>query len=535
MSNQFVRGSEWRRWDLHVHTASSYDSHYKGQESDQLLCDALAKNEIAAVAITDHFLIDHERISSLRTLAPNITFFPGVELRTDKGSRNGNLHIILIFSEEKDLRTLSADFDAIMIREKAKESSSNDRIYWTFEDVIDFAKKQQALISIHAGKKSNGVDREILNGLAVNEAIKEEIARNIDFFEVGKFSDVAEYDINIFSVIDVKPVILCSDCHDQKYLLDYKEWQDEKMKIEGDITTENTIAFFESELEYIKDKLEISYEDLCSKREKKVSELFEIKQKLVSIYTDIYNPIEAEISKLVNALEDRIVFDAEIQLLRSDLAEFLLENINKNYAGIFKGKIESQSKMNKLIQQTEFGKIDSILKFINSVMQVVYEDIDASSRKIVDKKVFYDQLCAIDYIGVAFSLKVGNLDLKELSPGERGIVLLIFYLALSKNSIPIIIDQPEDNLDNQSVYSKLVPCICAAKKKRQVVIVTHNPNIAIACDAEQIIYCDIEKSTNFIKYESGAIEDGVMKKHVIDVLEGTMPAFDLRKRKYLLH
>ena len=127
---------------------------------------------------------------------------------------------------------------------------------------------------------------------------------------------------------------------------------------------------------------------------------------------------------------------------------------------------------------------------------------------------------------------MGNRDLSELSPGERGIVLLIFYLALSKNKMPIIIDQPEDNLDNQSVYSKLVPCICKAKQKRQVIIVTHNPNIAVACDAEQIIYCNMDKNSFSISYEAGAIEDPIIMNRVIDVLEGTMPAFDLRRKKY---
>ena len=129
-------------------------------------------------------------------------------------------------------------------------------------------------------------------------------------------------------------------------------------------------------------------------------------------------------------------------------------------------------------------------------------------------------------------LKMGERDLEELSPGERGIVLLVFYLALSQNNIPIIIDQPEDNLDNQSVYSKLVPCICEAKKKRQVIIVSHNPNIAIACDAEQIVYCHMDKNTHTITYEAGAIENSIVKGHVVDVLEGTMPAFNLRQKKY---
>lgn len=148
------------------------------------------------------------------------------------------------------------------------------------------------------------------------------------------------------------------------------------------------------------------------------------------------------------------------------------------------------------------------------------------------KQEFYNLLCGLNYIGVAYKLKMGGRDLEELSPGERGIVLLVFYLALSKNNIPIIIDQPEDNLDNQSVYSKLVPCICEAKKKRQVIIVTHNPNIAIACDAEQIVYCHMNKTTHEIQYKSGAIEEPEIRKCVVDVLEGTYPAFDLRKKKY---
>lgn len=321
----------------------------------------------------------------------------------------------------------------------------------------------------------------------------------------------------------------------QKYLSDYKEWEDEKKKIEGDATTENTIAYFEAEQLYINEQLEPAYIELRKKREDKITELFNIKQNLAAIYKNIYRPIEAEIGKLLGDLEENISFEAEIQLLNSNLADALLDHINKNYVGIFKGKTESQNKMNQLIRQTEFGKIDSILEFVNNVMCVVDEDIDISSKKIADKKVFYDQLCALEYIGVAFKLKVGERDLEELSPGERGIVLLIFYLALNKNSTPIIIDQPEDNLDNQSVYSKLVPCICEAKKKRQVVIVTHNPNIAIACDAEQIVFCNIDKASNSIRYEAGAIEDPCMKKHVIDVLEGTMPAFDLRKRKYFKH
>lgn len=319
----------------------------------------------------------------------------------------------------------------------------------------------------------------------------------------------------------------------QKYLLDYKEWENEKEKIEGDFLTEDTLAYFQTELSFLKEQLEPTYNDFRKKREEKIIELFNTKQELVSIYKKIYNPIETEITRLLGDIDKNISFEAEIQLINNNLTELLLEQINKTHTGIFKGKTESQNTMNQYIKETEFNKIDSVLEFIKKVLNVIDEDIDISSKKVPDKETFYRQICTLDYIGITFRLKFYGRGLKELSPGERGIVLIIFYLALSKDSIPIIIDQPEDNLDNQSVYSKLVPCICAAKKKRQVIIVTHNPNIAIACDAEQIIFCEINKSNNSIRYDTGAIEDSQTKEYVVNVLEGTMPAFDLRKRKYL--
>jgi predicted ATPase len=123
--------------------------------------------------------------------------------------------------------------------------------------------------------------------------------------------------------------------------------------------------------------------------------------------------------------------------------------------------------------------------------------------------------------------------LDELSPGEKGTLLLIFYLLIDKRDNPLIIDQPEENLDNQTVYDILVPCLREARKKRQVIIVTHNPNLAIVCDADQIVHCSIDKTKkNRVKYVSGAIENPTINHLTIDVLEGTRPAFDHRDSKY---
>jgi ABC-type cobalamin/Fe3+-siderophores transport system ATPase subunit len=129
---------------------------------------------------------------------------------------------------------------------------------------------------------------------------------------------------------------------------------------------------------------------------------------------------------------------------------------------------------------------------------------------------------------------MGEKELHQLSPGERGTLLLIFYLLLDKSDIPLVIDQPEENLDNQTVYEVLVPCVKEAKQQRQIIMVTHNPNLAVVCDAEQIICANLDKKNNYLmEYTSGAIEYPVINQAVVDILEGTMPAFDNRDSKYI--
>lgn len=226
------RGSEWNRWDLHVHTASSYDYKYKGPDADDLLCSVLEQNNVKAVAITDHFMIDKVRIENLRAKAPGIVFFPGVELRTDKGSNN--LHLVLVFSDEANLTTLSEDFDAIMIRQKAKSANSRETIYWEFGDIVDFARSHDALITIHAGRKSNGIDKEILNALPVKEAIKEDIADAVHFFEIGQRRDVDDYEQHVFKDIPQRPLIICSDNHNPKdYSVKEKLWIKAELTFSG--------------------------------------------------------------------------------------------------------------------------------------------------------------------------------------------------------------------------------------------------------------------------------------------------------------
>ena len=139
----------------------------------------------------------------------------------------------------------------------------------------------------------------------------------------------------------------------------------------------------------------------------------------------------------------------------------------------------------------------------------------------------------LSFIDPYYDLRQKGKSLEQLSPGEKGALLLVFYLVLDKEDVPLIIDQPEDNLDNNSVAKVLVPYIREAKRYRQIIMITHNPNLAVVADADQVIKVSVNKEYgNEFSFISGGIEHPKINQQIVEVLEGTMPAFSSRKNKY---
>ncbi|MFK4056810.1 TrlF family AAA-like ATPase [Brevundimonas sp. NPDC046655] len=149
---------------------------------------------------------------------------------------------------------------------------------------------------------------------------------------------------------------------------------------------------------------------------------------------------------------------------------------------------------------------------------------------------FAQWLFGTDHISVRYEIAYDGVDIRKLSPGTRGIVLLLLYLALDDgDDRPLIIDQPEENLDPKSVFDELVSLFIEAKAKRQVIMVTHNANLVINTDADQTIIAESrpDKSGGLptIRYISGGLEDEPIRKAVCDILEGGEEAFRERARR----
>jgi energy-coupling factor transporter ATP-binding protein EcfA2 len=117
-------------------------------------------------------------------------------------------------------------------------------------------------------------------------------------------------------------------------------------------------------------------------------------------------------------------------------------------------------------------------------------------------------------------------DFSRLSLGQKQSVLLALMLS-ADSTRPLIIDQPEDHLDSEFIYQTLVPVLRRAKERRQVIIVTHNANIAVLGDAEQIIVLKAQDDTGRI-VSRGSIDHAQTRQYACDILEGSAEAFRRR-------
>ncbi|WP_425617088.1 TrlF family AAA-like ATPase [Anatilimnocola sp. NA78] len=336
----------------------------------------------------------------------------------------------------------------------------------------------------------------------------------------------------------------------QEYLTQFKSWSDREVQLrgaEGDDGIQ-TLMGLERELNSIDAAYPQALIHARANREEISKELFRKKQGLTQFYNTVKVSIDSEIAKCRHNLGDYdISIDAGLRLDPLFFEEFA-RFINQGARGSFHGQQDGQAILSGIIDSvSDWENEHEVFSALASVVDALHFDRrEENASKNLSRDVFkqmkgmksvqdlYDYLFGFDYLDTKYDLKVDQKDLSELSPGERGGLLLVFYLMLDRQETPLVIDQPEDNLDNKSIYEILVTFIKEAKKRRQIILVTHNPNLAVVADAEQIIHVAIDKKNGRHDFDffSGSIENSRINQAVVDILEGTLPAFDNRRLKY---
>lgn len=331
----------------------------------------------------------------------------------------------------------------------------------------------------------------------------------------------------------------------QQYLIESETWTKRKAEIEGDDNVPGTIKFLEAQIRAAGTTIP---ENLAALRIERTKLAQEIHGEIVRIreeYESLYKPVQEFATSHPTASEVlKIEFDAFLTM--DGFEERFLSFINQGRRGSFYGADDGRRTLRQIMRDCDANVEKSVDEFLERMLHALQFDIrggheeptatDITSQLARDVKALdlYDFIFSLKYIEPRYTLKLAGKEISRLSPGEKGALLLVFYLLLDQEDVPIIIDQPEQNLDNESVVSLLAECFKRARDRRQVIIVTHNPNLAVFCDADQIIYSEIDKADgNLVSYSSGSIENVAMNLRTVNVLEGTYPAFDNRKRKYL--
>lgn len=331
----------------------------------------------------------------------------------------------------------------------------------------------------------------------------------------------------------------------QKYLTDSKAWVAALVTIEGSATQPESKKGLEVRLEQIT-ALPHALEERKLERIELTKQIFQVLSSQRDARAALFAPVQDLIQG--NTLirdEYKLKFQANLQGSPELIAGKLFEMV-KQAVGPLRGEDESFAAVRQRFDKHGFKGADDTTAFATELHDLVAEasrasggivpGIRAALRKDRDPTDVYDFIFGLQYLEPKYTLLFQETEIEQLSPGQRGALLLIFYLLVDKGRNPIVLDQPEENLDNETVVSLLVPVLNEAKKYRQILMVTHNPNLAVVCDAEQIIHATFDRKNGAkISYSCGSIEDGVINRAVVDVLEGTKIAFDSRGRTYHPH
>jgi ABC-type histidine transport system ATPase subunit len=409
-------------------------------------------------------------------------------------------------------------------------------------------------------------------GISELKRISEELSdsRNslLDGINTELVKEVYQNKLNFIDDYYQKIIELEKDIYTEKkdnttYLINESVFKDTLLKLSGTKKElANSIKPFQQNQELKKQidelnksvsndkKLLVDIITLTQKITEKKNTLTQTKTELFSLYKKNYQEYISIIEKLkvrTNQLEND-------GLKIEGIPQFNFPKFCKNIMDISDGRSASYlaysilDNKNKSTEEFEYSDVESqVHKLFEEILNDKYVVTSKISKKDILKRVLDDYF--FDFWKITYK----NDTLGEMSTGKASFVILMLIIGLSESKAPILIDQPEDNLDNRSITSELVSYLKLKKLERQIIVVTHNANIVVNADAENIIIAnqkgqnDIESTSIYrFDYINGAIEHSFEKieeetdllksmgirEHIADIVEGGKEAFKLRELKY---
>lgn len=267
-------------------------------------------------------------------------------------------------------------------------------------------------------------------------------------------------------------------------------------------------------------------------------------------------------NKLIENLKKKIRIEAIEYINRVSLINSLLNVAQNNYSKNSKVTIQGYNK-NHFIFKKEL-KVQNILLYLHETFNTYFDSNKCKQRikcdktdinnlfKLIEGFCFYpDELIMesktlsglINELKGLKGLKIDTIhdvyykesdkdlvNIRNLSPGTKANILME-YIVFKDTKVPLLIDQPEDNIDNKTIYNILTNWFVTLKNKRQVIVATHDANIVINGDTENVIICEQKEDNQFV-YEYGALENEGVLKEISTILDGGNDAIKRRLLKY---
>ncbi|MDE1970167.1 MAG: hypothetical protein KGI50_01130 [Patescibacteria group bacterium] len=417
----------------------------------------------------------------------------------------------------------------------AKEKEINAQVSNLEEDKKTIKNLNTSLISqVESLRTTADECEEYLNDADIKTKFKSEL-KVIDSFEPG----LKTATLNLITTIDAKLKV-----HNAEMTRIKAELAPLLAKIQLQSELQEKTDAIKKEQQKL-NEIAIKRNNLKTKKashKKKTDSIIESYKQIVAKYENLRNEFKKFESKFGDiTLGVHVSFNDDI--FNSDVVK---EYINKH-------------DLKRVIVEAEWGdefiyKYDPAKHLAN--ITTVFEGLVGGTINTVKNRQAKDASTKLldNYFFLDFRIFYKNDSLDKMSPGKKGLVLLQLLINLSNEEWPILLDQPEDDLDNRSVYDDLVDFLKKKKLQRQIIIVTHNPNLVVGADSEETIVAnqagqEIGRDNKKYRFEyvSGALENTFefnaeqepailyrkgIRQHVCEILEGGKEAFQKREQKY---
>jgi hypothetical protein len=276
------------------------------------------------------------------------------------------------------------------------------------------------------------------------------------------------------------------------------------------------------------------------------------RENLLSNYSKLFDCYKQIVMKLKEdefaRIDDEIMLEATLS--------FSIDRFEAAFCDLFDRRGSFSTEFGSCFDENNCFLFDEA-SHLNTIFSI-FETLSANKETLRYKQGASDSNAITqlfkNYFEIKYNVTYKDDDILEMSPGKRGLVLLQLILHISNAIHPILIDQPEDNLDNRTISTDLRDFIKVKKYRRQILMVTHDANLVVLTDAENVIVsnqagqqADRENKKYRFEYVSGSLEHsfreenlaglGILqscgiKEHVCDVLEGGEEAFRKREQRY---